>query len=249
MKEGLNDLIGYTIETKDGIKGTVKDFLFDEEQWIIRYLVADLGIILPGEEVIIPQGFLKQPNWIDRNFPVDLTIEALEKCPPLASNPSVSREYEEKINSYYNVANYWVSPYMHPLAARATYPARPLKIPSKSVVEENTDNKLRSFNEVKGYYIEALDGKIGHIDDLFVDDLDWQIIYVLMDTKNWVPWSKRVLVGTHWMDEISYANQVLKINLDKETIQSAPEFDSSKPISNDFEIELFKHYESSEVEQ
>ena len=108
--------------------------------------------------------------------------------------------------------------------------------------------KVRSFNEVKGYHIEATDGTIGHIDDLLVDDLDWQIVYALMDTKNWVPWSKKVLVGTNWMEEISYVKKEIKINLDKETIQSAPEFDYSEPITDKFEKELFNYYESSAVE-
>ena len=81
-----------------------------------------------------------------------------------------------------------------------------------------------------------------------VDDIDWQIVYALIDTKNWVPWSKRVLIGTHWMEEVSYINEEIKINLDKETIQSAPEFDYSEPITDKYEKQLFKYYENSAVE-
>ncbi len=249
MKEGLNGLIGYSVETKDGLKGTVKDFLFDEEKWVVRYLVVDLGKVFPGKTVIIPRTFLLQPNWKNRNFPIDMSTKGLKKSPPLESALSVSRAYEEALNKYYNIANYWSSSYVPPLNARDFYPARPIKVPSTVIVEKDTENKLRSFKEVKGYHVEALDGKIGHIDDFIIDDLDWQMLYALMDTKNWVPWSKRVLLGTNWMDEISYSSQVLKINIDKEAIQSAPEFDSSKSITDDFEKELFDYYESSMIEQ
>lgn len=55
MKYSLSNLTDYCIETNDGIKGTVEDFLFDEERWIVRYLVADLGFVLPGKKVIIPR--------------------------------------------------------------------------------------------------------------------------------------------------------------------------------------------------
>ncbi len=249
MKQGLNGLIGYGIETRDGIRGTVKDFLFDEEKWIVRYLVADLGVVFPGRKVIIPRAFLQQPDWTNEHFPIDLSKEDLEKCPPLDSEPTISREYEETLNRYYKIENYWAFPYIPPLSERAIiYPPRPLRVPSKVISEKNTRTKVRSFKEVKGYHIEATDGKIGHIDDLIVDDLDWQIVYALMDTKNWVPWSKRVLVGTHWMEEISYVNQEIKINLDKETIQSAPEFDFSEPITDRYERKLFNYYENSAVE-
>jgi hypothetical protein len=37
--------MGCTLQAKDGTKGTVKDFIFDEESWIIRYLKTDLGFV------------------------------------------------------------------------------------------------------------------------------------------------------------------------------------------------------------
>lgn len=251
MKHALNDVIGYSIETNDGLKGTVKDFLFEEERWIVRYLVADLGIILPGKKVVIPKALLKQPDWTSKHFLVDLSKKDLENCPPLESEPTISRKYEESLNRYYKIENFWAFPhaYATPIGGNPViFPKRPLKIPKKVGVEKNTQTKVRSFNEVKGYHIEAVDGKIGHVDDLLVDDLDWQIVYALMDTKNWVPWSKKVLVGTHWMQEINYKNKEMKINLNKESIQSAPEFDFSEPITDKYEKELFNYYESSTVE-
>lgn len=249
MKEGLSNLIGYSIETRDGLKGTVKDFLFDEEKWVVRYLVADLGIVFSGKKVVIPRAFLQQPDWTNEHFPIDLSKSDLEKCPPLESEPTISREYEETLNRHYEIENYWAFPYIPPLSERAIiYPPRPLKVPTKVFDEKNAKHKVRSFEEVKGYHIEATDGKIGHIDDLIVDEMDWQIVYALVDTKNWVPWSKRVLVGTHWMEEVSYVNEEIKINLDKETIKSAPEFDYSEPITDKYEKQLFKYYENSAVE-
>jgi len=250
MKRGLNNLIGYRIETRDGFKGSVKDFLFDEENWVVRYLVADLGFILPGKKVLIPSFFLQQPDWTNQHFPVNLTKTDLKSCPPIESEPTVSREYEALLNRNYKIEDYWSLPYGTPPLSGNTimFPKRPLKIPTKVVSEKNIETKVRSFNEVKGYRIDAIDGKIGQIDDLMVDDLDWQIVYVLMDTKNWVPWSKKILVGTHWMEEISYVSEELKIKQDIETLKSAPEFDYSEPITGKYEKELFNYYESSAIE-
>ena len=68
MKRSLKELTGYAVKAKDGIKGNVIDFLFDEEKWIIGYLEADLGTIFSGRKVLIPKIFLKEPEWSSHNF-------------------------------------------------------------------------------------------------------------------------------------------------------------------------------------
>ena len=84
MKRSLKKLKGYSIKALDGIKGSVKDFLFDEENWTITYLEVDLGSILPSKKVLIPKTLLKQPDWATRQFAVELTKTDLDiPCPLL----------------------------------------------------------------------------------------------------------------------------------------------------------------------
>ncbi len=48
------------------------------------------------------------------------------------------------------------------------------------LVEKDRDTSLRSFMEVKDHHINAIDGrKIGHFEDIIVDDSDWQIAYII----------------------------------------------------------------------
>jgi hypothetical protein len=42
MKRSLKNLTGYSLEGNDGTQGKVKDFLFDEETWGVRYVDADI---------------------------------------------------------------------------------------------------------------------------------------------------------------------------------------------------------------
>jgi hypothetical protein len=49
------------------------------------------------------------------------------------------------------------------------------------------DPHLRSGNEVRGYHIEAIDGRIGHLDELLIDAESWRISYVELDTRNYWP--------------------------------------------------------------
>ena len=49
---------------------------------------------------------------------------------------------------------------------------------------------LRSTREVIGYYIEATDGDIGHVEDFLIDDENWATRYMVVDTVNWWPGKK-----------------------------------------------------------
>ena len=244
MKRSLNELRGYDIKAKDGLKGSVKDFLFDEERWIIRYLEADLGVIFSGRKVLIPKMFLKDPDWAQQQYPVELSSSDIERCPELEEKLPVSRKYEEQLNRYYKISDYWAYAHTSALATPGiTHPPRPIQTFSEIVIDENNINThLRSFNEIKGYHVVALDGEIGHIDDIIVDTNSWQIIYGVVDTSNWLPWSKKVLIGVHRMEEISYVEKKININLHVETIKMAPEFDPSTPVNEEVEKQLYDYF-------
>ncbi|MFT4534526.1 MAG: hypothetical protein ACJA1A_001665 [Saprospiraceae bacterium] len=239
MKRSLNELRGYDIQSTDDTKGKVKDFLFDEDSWVIRYLEVDLGI-RSGRKLLIPKIFFKEPDWSNQRFPVEL--KNIEKGPGLEGNLSVSRKYEQELNKYFKISDYWPYIYSSPIGAPGiTYPPRPVRVPSKVIDEKKLDTSLRSFLEIKGYHIKAIDGKIGHIEDIIIDDMDWQIVYAVIDTGNWLPWSKKVLIATHAMDVISYVDQEITINLHIETIRSAPAFDPSEPINEEYEKRLYDY--------
>lgn len=243
MKRSLRELTGYSIETKDGKTGKAKDFLFDEKQWMIRYLEADFGGWLSSEKLLIPKVFLKPPLWRTRDFPTELKADDIEKCPKVEEHLPVSREYEQAIFDHYKINPYWASAYV--ASAGSVYPPRPSKVPQKAVIEKELDNILRSFNEIKGYEIESLDGKIGQIDDLLIDDEDWQIVYVIIDTQSWLPWSKKVMIAIEWLDEISYITRGARIKLKTETIKNAPEFDPNTLVDQKYEKSLYDYYSSS----
>lgn len=53
MLRSMNDLENYTIRATDGTIGHVTDFYFDDERWVIRYLVVDTGSWLASRKVLI----------------------------------------------------------------------------------------------------------------------------------------------------------------------------------------------------
>jgi hypothetical protein len=94
---------------------------------------------------------------------------------------------------------------------------------------------------VEGYHIEARDGSIGHVEDFIIDDDRWEIMYLVVDTKNWLP-GRRVLVSRLWIDEVSWLGSKVTVDLTKEVIEKSPEFDPSAPVNREYEEVLYDYY-------
>lgn len=102
MKRSLDELIGYSLKARDGEKGKVKNFLFDDRSWMIRYLEAELGNFLAEKRVLIPRMFLGEPEWGDRHFPIELSVERIKDSPDLNFDMPVSRKYEQELVKHYD---------------------------------------------------------------------------------------------------------------------------------------------------
>lgn len=245
MKISLKNLTGFEIQTRDGETGKGKDFLFDESQWNVRYIEADFGNLFSPERVLIPKAFVNQINWEDKTMLIDLVAGQIEKCPDVEDHVPISRKYEEALNKYYQIEPYWSGAYLG--STGGYFPPRPVKAPSKKVEEENVGSPLRSFKEVEEYRIRAIDGTMGHVEDILTSDDNWQILYLVVDTKNWLPWSKKVLIAIDWLDEVSYVNQEVEMKLHTNTIENAPEYNPDDFISQYYEKTLYDFYSRSLV--
>ena len=53
MLQSIKELNRHKLGASDGDIGHVKDFYFDDQNWGIRYLVADTGTWSPGRQVLI----------------------------------------------------------------------------------------------------------------------------------------------------------------------------------------------------
>ena len=59
MKRSLKNIVGYSIQGKDGTHGEVIDLLFDDESWIIRYIEAIFEGLDLRKSVLIPHSSMK----------------------------------------------------------------------------------------------------------------------------------------------------------------------------------------------
>ncbi len=236
MKRSLRELKGYSLQAIDGDKGKVKNFLFDDETWVVRYLEADLGSFFSEKRVLIPRQYLGEPKWEEKHFPIELTVKRIENAPDLQHDLPVSRKYEQELMDHYELQPYWPATVAAYSGRESMFnPDNPFQTPKHVVGEEKIKTHLRSFEEVRGYYINALDEHFGHVSDLIIDTEDWQILYAVLDTKNILPWSKKVMIPIELIEEISFLDKEAKIGLTKETIKNAPEYNPALPVNDEYE--------------
>ena len=237
----VNAITNYVISAKDGEIGRCKDFLFDDEFWAIRYMVADTGKWLPGRKVLISPISLGDPEWPNRRFAVNLTMKQVENSPPLEEHAPVSRQYERKYFSYYNWPYYGTG---GALWGMAPYPAE-LPVQSAEEAKETADDPeqshLRSVKEVTGYYIGAEDGEVGHVEDFIVHEETWSIRYLVVDTRNWLP-GRKVLVAPQWISAVDWAAKTVRVGLTTTAVKDSPEYDPAAPVNREYETRLYDFY-------
>jgi hypothetical protein len=107
--------------------------------------------------------------------------------------------------------------------------------------EPTGDPHLRGMGEVKDYHIQATDGEIGHLEDFIIDDQNWVIRYMVVDTRNWWP-GKKVLISPQWIDRVSWEESKVYAELSRQAIKSSPEYKDRLPITTEYESELYDHY-------
>jgi sporulation protein YlmC with PRC-barrel domain len=103
------------------------------------------------------------------------------------------------------------------------------------------DPHLRSIEAVTGYHIHATDGEIGHVEDFLVDDTDWSIHYLVVDTKNWWP-GKKVLISPRSAQEVNWTDRLVSLDVDRQRVKDSPTYDASTTVDHAYEAHFHTYY-------
>ena len=244
-----SDLRKYGIQAVDGKIGSVRDFLFDDWQWVLRWLVVDTGSWLSRQEVLLPASNLGRVDRAAETIAVDLTVAKVKVSPDVETHRPVSRQIESSLYEHYGWTPYWGGTAAIGGGAGYLVPPRYLVAGRQSESErlasararKNDDPHLRSAREVTSYHIEASDGHIGHVEDFLFGEEDWAIRYVIVDTRNWWP-GKFVLIAPEWVESILWSDRVMRVNKTRDEIKGAPEFDPKARFERADEVRLYAHY-------
>lgn len=81
------------------------------------------------------------------------------------------------------------------------------------------DSHLRSVEAVVGHRVHLLDGVVGHVEELLMDDGGWLIRYIRVDTCKWRP-GDRVLLVPRSVREIDWAGKLVRFDCSRREIES-----------------------------
>jgi hypothetical protein len=236
------ELKGLSVRAEDGELGTIQEFYFDDNTWVVRYLIVGTGGWLGGRSVLISPISVLNSDWQARQINVALTKKQVESSPNIDMHKPISRQNESAYLGYYGYPTYWGGPLMW---GPASYPTQLLMADPAEVaadaVSVSSDSHLRSSDVVTGYHIAAADGGIGHVDAFLVDDESWAIRYVEVATRDWWP-GKKVLISPAWIERVSWLESDVRVGLTREAIRSAPEYLDTAPVSREYEYQLYIHY-------
>jgi hypothetical protein len=243
MLRSVDELTGYKLLSKDGEIGKVKDFFFDDYTWTIRYMVADTGNWLSGRTVLISTYSLEKPDLSAEHFPVNLTKKQIENSPDVDTQMPVEKHNEAELTKYYGWPDYWTGLGSTVLGSIPSM-AYPGEVPVPlSGEKDRQDTHLHSARAIINLGIEGTDDSLGHVEDFIIDDTKWSIKYLIVDTRNWLPGGKKVILSPHWIKKMDWMDAKVYIDLTKEQIKNSPEWDSSAPPHRDYEEKLYNHYE------
>ena len=251
MMNSIGHLIGSTITASDGEIGRMKQAFFDDQTWTVRYLVVDTGSWLSEREVLISPYSVRQPLGAEKNIAVALTRRQVENSPDIDTHQPVSRRREREYLNYYSYPEYWeggglwamgAMPFVPPVSSVAMIAADTDAAAAERIAKESDvpleDVHLRSTASVTGHDIRATDDSIGHVHDFVFDDESWAIRYLVVDTHNWWPGGKKVLLGTQWIERISWSDKMVYTKLNRAQVKNSPEYVAADPITRDYEKRL-----------
>jgi hypothetical protein len=242
MLRHASGIIGNAVKATDGAIGSIDDMLFDDEQWIMRWIVVDTGNWLPGRRVLLPPQVFGTPDPVSDEVAVDLNREQIKASPPADADRPVSRQDEADLFAHYGWDPYWGAGSGYPGGTVLNVGPHTLQSPPDTDASaKHSDEHLRSMTAVRRYSIQAIDGEIGHAEDFLIDDSNWRIAYLIVDTRNWWP-GKRVLISPRWLDDVSWTQHKIFVALERERIKNSPAYNPGNELEPEYEAELEQYY-------
>jgi hypothetical protein len=98
---------GLGIRANDGELGHVEDFLMDEQDWAIRYLIVDPRSWWPGPHVLVGIDWVRSVSWNDAVVEVDVSRDAIRNAPRYEPTGAFGREEEARLYAHYGRTGYW----------------------------------------------------------------------------------------------------------------------------------------------
>lgn len=96
-------------------------------------------------------------------------------------------------------------------------------------------------SEMRGTTVVATDGEVGKIDDVYFDDENWGVRYLVVKSGGWFH-ERKVLISPHAVAQAAPGDGLLHVDLSREQVRGAPPIDTDQPVSRREEIAHARYY-------
>ena len=232
MLRGAREIYGWSIRAEDEEVGHVSDAYFDDRRWTIRYLVVDTRHWPVGRSVLISPRSVNGVDPARQALRTGLSRSQVALSPDVDLAKPVSGQHDLELSHYYGFPSYAVT------VGASVVLATP---EGARKLATNVDPHLRSVRAITDYVVHALDGDVGHVEDLLVDDDSWTIQQLLVSVRH--RWAlHRVLVPVGWIARVSWGARAIQVSLPAEAIRLAPTYDRTTGVSPEHEARLGRYY-------
>jgi len=243
MLKTLNEIRGCTLQAKDGEIGTVRDVFYYDDHWTTRYLVVNTSNWLLGRRVLLLPSLLGEFDDSLRTIGVNLTRRQVREGPKIDTDRPLSHDEEMRLHGHFNWSMTWggVSAEFPILSVPGI---QELQIPAKEDVPTATQKTHpRSAKELEGFYVQTLDGHMGHVDEVLINTNGWYINYLLLNTKNWLH-GKTVVIPARAFSKTDWINRSITADLTQDEIMGSPEYNEIRLGSQPYLREIQEYFDA-----
>jgi len=96
------EVIGYEVKAVDSWLGSVKDFLYDDSTWRIRFIETSTRRWVGGRRVLVPPAWIHAISWAERTISLDLPRRMVRGAPAYDSPKTLTPEFLDRMRAYYS---------------------------------------------------------------------------------------------------------------------------------------------------
>jgi hypothetical protein len=173
MLRSVRDMNHFSAWCSEGPIGRIRDVLFDDRSWAVRYVVVALDGTLGGRNVLFLPSIVVGIEDAPRRIRLSILMVQLGEVPGSESDPPVFRQKEEEIFRRFIP----LSP-VDGVTAATRFDMLPLLYTLTVAADggnEAWDEHLRSSREVMMYRVCSEGRSIGRIADFRLDDERWRL--------------------------------------------------------------------------
>lgn len=104
----VKEVAGYRVQATNGSAGHVDQFIADDAEWFIRYMVVGIRTrLILWKKVLISPEWIDRVSWAESNIFLDFPIKMVKNSPEYNPSAPVNRHFEERLYDYYGRPRYW----------------------------------------------------------------------------------------------------------------------------------------------